>query len=129
VRKNSRKPSRLFLIMHHHYRYHTQRLFARMANGHFTLQVLHEAVREMIQNALAPGVLLVPRTAVRTDEFHLALLRIAVHGRPTGAANANSFCVLPVHGVNLLGSTSSTVKMHNSVTRVQFFLTHSLYMG
>src|SRR5215471_8405257 len=112
--------------MHHYNRYNTQRLFARMAYGHFTLQVLHEAVCEMIQSALAPGVLLVPRTAVRTEEFHLVLLRIAVHGRPPGAANAYSFCVVPVHGVNLLGSTSSIVKMHNRVAWVQFSVTHSL---
>src|SRR5215467_3157454 len=109
--------------MHHHYRYNTERLFARMANRHFALQILHEAVCEMIQSALTPGVLLVPRTAVRTEEFHLVLLRIAVHGRPPGAANADCLRVMPVHGVNLLGSTSSMYKMRNSITQVQFYVT------
>src|SRR5271165_3632736 len=45
----------------------------------------------MIQRALAAGVLLVARAAVRTEEFHLVLLRIAVQSSPTGAAHANGF--------------------------------------
>src|SRR6266576_2853166 len=77
---------------------HAQRLLAGMANGHFTLQVLQKTVREMVQRPLAPGILLVTRAAVRTDEFHLVLLRIAVQSSPPGAAYANRFCITPVHG-------------------------------
>src|SRR5215472_10359816 len=103
VGKNGCEPSRLFMIVHHHNGNHAQRLLAGMADGHFTLQVLHKSVREMVQRSLAPGILLVPRAAVRTDEFHLVLLRIAVQSSPPGAAYANRFCVTPVHGTNLLG--------------------------
>src|SRR5690242_6550719 len=126
VRKNRREPSRLFLIVHHHDGNHTQRLFAGMADGHFALQVLQEAVREMIQSTLAPGVLPVPRAAVGTDEFHLVLLRIAVQGRPPGAANTNRLRILPVHGSQPPRSTSSMDKMHNTITQVQFSVTPSI---
>ena len=34
-----------------------------------------------------------------TDEFDGVLLRIAVQSRPTGAANPESFGMLPVHGI------------------------------
>src|SRR5690348_11503965 len=98
-----------------------------MANGHFALQVLQKAVREMIQSALTAGILLVSRAAVRTDEFHLVLLRIAVQSSPSGAAHANGFRVMPVHGVSLLRSTSSTNQMHKGVMWIQVSVSQSIY--
>src|SRR5436189_155918 len=68
----------------------------------------------MIERALAPGIFLVPRAAVRTDKFDHVLLRIAVQGRedarnltslrarrrspgdleqPPGNRRRNNFCV------------------------------------
>jgi hypothetical protein len=81
----------------HYDRHHAQVLFARVALRHFSLQVLQESIREMIQSAFAPGILLVARSTVRADEFHPVLLRIAVQSCPAGAAHTYCFQIVPVH--------------------------------
>src|SRR5260370_25947159 len=106
IGKNCLDPPRLILIVQHDNRNNTKRLLACVAHRHFALQILQEAIRKMIQSALAPGVLLVPRAAVGTNEFNLVLLRIAVQSSPPRAAHTDSFRVSPVHGRTLLGSTS-----------------------
>src|SRR5712692_2531046 len=97
IGKNSFEAASFILIVQHHYGNHAQVLFAGMALRDFALQVLQETIREMIQRTLAPGVLFVPRAAVRTDEFHRVLLRIAVQSSPAGAAHAYGFWIVPVH--------------------------------
>jgi hypothetical protein len=69
-----------------------------MALRHFALQVLQKAIGKMILRSLAPGIFLVPRAAVRTDEFHRVLLRIAVQSGPTRAAYTYGDHITPVHG-------------------------------
>jgi hypothetical protein len=99
IGKNSFEPPRFILIVQHHDRNHTQRLFAGMALRHFALQILQKTIREMVQRTLAPGILLVPRAAVRTDEFHRVLLRIAVQSSPARAAHTyRYYYITPVHG-------------------------------
>ena len=49
--------------------------------------------------ALAPGIFLVPRTAVGTDEFHRVLLRIAVQCSPARAAHTYCDNITPFHRV------------------------------
>jgi hypothetical protein len=97
VGENSFKAPHLILIVQHHDGNDSQRLLAGMALRDFALQILKKAIREMIKRALAPGIFLVPRAAVRTDEFHRVLLRIAVQSGPAGAAHTNSFEITPVH--------------------------------
>jgi len=97
IGKNSFKAASFILIVQHHDRNHAQVLFARMALRHFSLQILQKTIRKMIERALAPGILFVPRAAVRTDEFHRVLLRIAVQSSPAGAAHTYSFEIVPVH--------------------------------
>jgi hypothetical protein len=78
IGKNSFKAASFILIVQHHDGNNAQVLLAGMALRHFALQVLQKTVRETIQRTFAPGIFLVPRAAVRTDEFHCVLLRIAV---------------------------------------------------
>jgi len=54
-------------------------------------------VRVDATTEIAPGIFLVPRAAVRTDEFHRVLLRIAVQSSPTRAAHTYRDYVTPVH--------------------------------
>src|SRR2546427_11235329 len=68
-----------------------------MALRHFALQVLQKAIGKMVLRSLAPGILLVPRAAVRTDEFHRVLLRIAVQSGPARAAHSHRDYITPVH--------------------------------
>src|ERR1700674_3966416 len=98
IGKNSFEAASFILIVQHNDRNHAQGLFARMALRHFALQILQKTIREMIQRTLAPGIFLVPRAAVRTDEFHRVLLRIAVQSGPAGAAHTYGFGITPVHG-------------------------------
>jgi hypothetical protein len=85
------------LIVQHHDGNYSQRLLAGMALRDFSLQILQEAIREMVKRSLAPGIFLVSRAAVRTDEFHRVLLRIAVQSGPAGAAHTYGFQITPVH--------------------------------
>src|SRR5439155_148655 len=87
IGKNSFKAPSFIVIVQHHDRNDAQILLASMALRDFALQVLQKAIREMIKRALAPGIFLVPRAAVRTDKFHHVLLRIAVQSSPAGAAH------------------------------------------
>src|SRR5215471_14613747 len=73
----------------------------------FALQVLQKTVCEPILAPLAPGFFLALRAAMRTIELHCVLLRIAVQGSPARAAHTNNLRNVPVHGILLLGSTSS----------------------
>jgi hypothetical protein len=77
-------------------------LAASTAIRYLTLQILQKTIREMILRPLATGILLAPFAAVRTDELDPVLLRIAVQSRPTGAAHADNFRVLPFHWIRLL---------------------------
>jgi hypothetical protein len=77
-----------------------QLTLAGMARRHFALQVLQKAVGKTVESSLAPCVLLVASAAVGTNKFDGVLLRIAVQSRPTGAANPESFGMLPVHGIS-----------------------------
>jgi hypothetical protein len=90
------------LIVQHYYWHHAQGLSASAAIRYLTLQVLQKTIREMILRPLATGILLAPFAAVRTDKLDPVLLRIAVQSRPTGAAYADSFRVLPFHWIRLL---------------------------
>jgi hypothetical protein len=78
IGKNGFKAPFFVLIVQKHDGNHAQRSLARVALRYFTLQILQEAVCEPIQRPFAPGILFVSRPAVRTDELHLVLLRIAV---------------------------------------------------
>src|SRR5882724_6007218 len=98
-RKNSFESPRFILIVQHHDRHDPQPLFAGMTLRHFALQILQKAIREMILRALAPGIFLVPRTAVGTDEFYRVLLRIAVQSSPTRAAHTYRDYITPLHRV------------------------------
>jgi hypothetical protein len=93
---------RFVLIVQHYYGHHAQGLAASAAICYLALQILQKSVREMILRPLAPGILLTPFAAVRTDELDPVLLRIAVQSRPTGAAHADNFRVLPFHWIRLL---------------------------
>src|SRR5258707_5190229 len=86
IGKYSFEAASFILIVQHYDRHHAQILFARVALRHFSLQVLQESIREMIQSAFAPGVFLVARSTVRTDEFHRVLLRISVQTSPADPA-------------------------------------------
>ncbi len=97
--KNSFESPRFILIVQHHDRHDSQPLFAGMALRHFALQILQKAIREMILRSLAPGIFLVPRAAVRTDEFHRVLLRIAVQSSPARAAHTYRDYITPFHRV------------------------------
>src|SRR5882757_9611542 len=99
IGKNSFEAASFILIVQHHDGNHAQVLFAGMALRHFALQVLQETIREMIERTLAPGIFLVPRAAVRTDELYRVLLRIAVQSGPAGAAHTHSFQITPVHRI------------------------------
>src|ERR1700675_936808 len=55
----------------------------------------------MIKRALAPGIFLVTRTAVGTDELDFVLLRIAVQSGPARAANTHNFRKSPFHRLYL----------------------------
>jgi hypothetical protein len=68
-----------------------------MALCGFTLQILQEAVREMILRAFAARILLVRRATVQTSELHDVLLRIAIQSGPSRAAHTNCFD-MPIHG-------------------------------
>src|ERR1700674_3111139 len=72
-----------------------------------TLQILQKTICEVILCALAPGVLLALRPAVRTGVFHRILLRIAVQSGPARAAYSYCF-ITPLHGIALLG-----IHVHN----------------
>jgi hypothetical protein len=89
-------------IVQHYYGHHAQGLAASTAIRYLTLQILQKTIREMILRPLATGILLAPFAAVRTDELDPVLLRIAVQSRPTGAAHADNFRVLPFHWIRLL---------------------------
>jgi hypothetical protein len=91
VGKNGFKAASFILIVQHHNGNNAQVLLAGVALCDFTLQVLQKTIRKMIKRTLAPGIFLVPRAAVRTDEFHRVQLRIAVQSSPAGAAHTNSF--------------------------------------
>src|SRR5713101_10159127 len=91
VGKNGFEAASFILIVQHHDRNNAQVLFAGMALRDFALQILQETIREMIERTLAPGIFLVPRAAVWTDEFHRVLLRIAVQSGPAGAAHTYCF--------------------------------------
>src|SRR6267143_3975889 len=73
IGKNSFESASLILIVQHHDGNDAQILLAGMALRDFALQVLQKTICEMIQRTLPPGVLFVPRAAVRTDEFHRVL--------------------------------------------------------
>src|SRR4029077_7522764 len=73
----------------------------------FALQVLQKTVCEPILAPLAPGLFLALRPAMRTIELHCVLLRIAVQSSPARAAHTNNLRNVPVHGILLLGSTST----------------------
>jgi hypothetical protein len=98
IGKNSFEAPSFILIVQHHDGNNAQVLLAGMALRHFALQVLQKTICETIQRTFAPGILLVPRAAVGTDEFHRVLLRIAVQGGPAGAAHTYCFGITPVHG-------------------------------
>jgi hypothetical protein len=71
---------------------------ARVALRDFTLQILHEAVREVILSALAASIFLIAVAAVRTMKFYRVQLRIAVQSCPAGAAHPDSLGIMPFHG-------------------------------
>jgi hypothetical protein len=77
-------------------------LAASAAIRYFALQVLQKTICEMILRPLTTGILLSPFPAVGTDVLDPVLLGIAVQSRPTGAAYADNFRVLPFHGIRLL---------------------------
>src|SRR5258708_3797797 len=97
IGKNSFEAASFILIVQHHDGNNAQGLFAGVALRDLALPILQETIRKMIQRTLAPGILLVPRSAVRTDQFHRVLLRIAVQSSPAGAAHTYRFEILPVH--------------------------------
>jgi hypothetical protein len=90
------------LIVQHYYWHHTQGLPASAAIRYLALQILQKTIREMILRPLTTGILLSPLPAVGTDVFDPVLLGIAVQSRPTGAAHAHNFRVLPFHWIRLL---------------------------
>ncbi len=90
------------LIVQHYYRHDAQGLPASAAICYLALQVLQKTIREMILRPLATGILLSPFPAVGTDELDPVLLGIAVQSRPTGAAYADNFRVMPFHWIRLL---------------------------
>src|SRR5216684_985794 len=100
VGKNGFEAASFILIVQHDNGNNAQILLAGVALRHFSLQVLQKAIRKMIKRTLAPGIFLVPRAAVRTDELHRVLLRIAVQSSPAGAAHTYSFEIVPAHGGN-----------------------------
>jgi hypothetical protein len=102
VRKDCFESPRFVLIVQHYYRHYAQGLSASAAIRHLALQILQKTIRKMILRPLAPGILLAPFAAVRTDVLDPVLLRIAVQSRPTGAAYADNFRVLPFHWIRLL---------------------------
>jgi hypothetical protein len=97
--KNGFESPRFILIVQHHDWHNSQPLFAGMALRHFALQILQKAIRKMILRALAPGIFLVPRTAVGTDEFHRVLPRIAVQCSPARTAHTYRDNITPIHRV------------------------------
>jgi hypothetical protein len=97
VGKDGLETARFVLIVQKHDGYDAQRLATRTALRCFALQVLQEAIGEMILGPLAPGIFLASSAAVGTKKFHPILLRIAVQSRPAGAAHAYSFNIAPVH--------------------------------
>src|SRR5271170_4213603 len=99
IGKHRFKAARLTLIVQKNHGHHAHGLLARVAQRYLALEILQKTVSKMIERALAPGVLLIPGAAVRTDEFHLVLLRIAVQSGPTRAAYANYFNSSPLHGI------------------------------
>ena len=99
IREHRCKAPLFSLIVQEYNGHHADGLFARVTLRHFALQVLQKTIGEMIERTLAAGVFLIARAAVRTNEFHLVLLRIAVQSGPTGAAYANDFDNSPVHRI------------------------------
>jgi hypothetical protein len=99
IGKHRFEAARLTLIVQKHHGHHAHGLPARVALRYLALEILQKTVSKMRKRALAPGVLLVPGAAVRTDEFHLILLRIAVQSGPTRAPYANSFNGSALHRI------------------------------
>jgi hypothetical protein len=83
----------LILIVQQHNWSHAQRFPAVPAGGHFTLNILHKPIREVVAGALAARWLGPALPAMRADEFHLVLLRVTVERGPAGIADAYRFWV------------------------------------
>src|SRR6516225_2422251 len=82
-------------------------MLSLVALGFFSLHVLQKSIRETILSPPAPRSLLAFRAAMRTDEFHQVLLRIAVQSCPARAAHTNNLTNAPLHWEFPPGSTSA----------------------
>ena len=99
IRKYGFKAAGLALVMQEDHGDDPNGLLARMTLRNLALQILQKTVREMIKRTLAAGIFLIARAAVRTNEFNLVLLRIAVQSGPTRAAHAYSFNNSALHRI------------------------------
>jgi hypothetical protein len=100
-RKHRLKASLLVLVVQHHHRRYTQRLLAVSARGRFTLEILHEPVREVIRRTRTPRCLCSLRPAMRTCVLDAIFERVAVERSPTCKPNANCLYRISIHDFNL----------------------------
>jgi hypothetical protein len=88
--KHAFKPALLVLVMQQKNRSDPQRMPARTAGRHFSMQVLQETIGEMILVGSASCGLYSMLTAIWTGIFKSILLRIAAQRRPARVTNPNS---------------------------------------
>jgi hypothetical protein len=96
-REYSFKAPLLILIVKHDHGHDPQRVLARAAGGHLTLQVLQEAVSEVVLRAGATSGLGAPLAAVWAEELYHVFLRVAVERGPAGVAHSHRFLIMSVH--------------------------------
>src|SRR5580700_1062788 len=112
VGKYAFEPALFVLIVQQDHGSNPQRMPARVAGGHFSLQVLKETIRKVVLIGGASRRFHAALAAVRTGVLQSILLRIAAERSPTRVTNPNSLFRRKTHDFVPRQNMKSEYVMH-----------------